>query len=179
MTDSLPWIGLLVAFAVLSYFGIPRLVAHWFANKAWTLSSEDLEQKFRGLILFGLDGSYIALLPEDRPDTISFTKSSAGEGEMTIKLGIASSRLTCDCVAAIELQLDAQRNRIQWSVVDSTIPGLLEIDIRGPVALDAAGMERVTSDVLATLGYTSSQKYRIAFEGPTDEERVAEFFRSR
>ena len=107
-----------------------------------------------------------------------FTKFTTGEGASAFKIRIESDRLTSQCVSAIQARLDVQSNHIQWSHVATDDPELLEIEIGGPVASDSSGMEGVARGVLASLGYDSSQKYRIDFEGPNDEKKVAEYLSS-
>ncbi len=176
MIEPIPLIIVLAAAAVLVVLCVPRLAGIWFTRSARTIPGADLGAKFKGLLLFGKDGSYLALSPKGEAGSVSFTKHSVGGGETVFRLRITSERLDPDRIHDIETKLDAQPSRIRRSSAPEAKPGDLEIDIGGPVVSDPIGMEGVATGVLAALGYSSSQKYTIRFEGPTDESAVAEYY---
>ena len=178
MSELLPFVISLVVAVVLIFVFLPRLAAYRYSHSARTLAGANLTGKFWGMIGFGLDSGYLSLSPEDESATISFTKRTSEKGETYFQLRAVTNRVTLDRIRAFTKKLDAQPNLIQWSMVDTDSSGLLEIDISGPVTADPVGMEGVATGVLAALGYDSSQKYRIEFEGPNDEEKIAEYLRS-
>ncbi len=176
MIESIPLITVLIAAAVLVVLCVPRLAGYWYTHTAWTISGADLGAKFKGLLLFGKHGSYLALSPKDEAGSISFTKHLVGGGETVFKLRVTSERLNPDRIRVIEKKIDALPGRICRSHFGLAESGDLEIDISGPVVSDPVGMEGVATGVLVALGFGSSQKYRIRFEGPTDESAVAEYY---
>ena len=176
MTEPLPLIIIAIAAVALLVVFIPRLAGLWYARSAWTIEGADLAAKFKGLLLFGKNGSYLALSPKGDLDSVSFTKHSNEQGETLFQLRISSERLDPDRIREIETKLDAQPSRIQRSSTRRTDAGGIEIDITGLVVSDPVAMEGVATGVLATLGYGSSQKYKVSFEGPTDDSAVAEYY---
>ena len=173
------WILVVVVVAVVLIFVcFPRVAAYRYTHGARTLAGANLTGKFWGMIGFGRDSGYLSLSPKDESATISFTKRTSEKGETYFQLRAVTNRVTFDRIRAFTRKLEAQPNRIQFSMVDTDSSELLEIDISGPVTTDPVGMEGVATGVLTALGYDSSQKYRIEFEGPNDEEKIAEYLRS-
>lgn len=175
MIELLLSILVLATLVLLAFLCIPRLAAFWFAHTAWTIPGADLEAKFKGLLLFGLHGSYLKLSPKGEKGSVCFTKHTGG-GETVFRLRITSERLDPDRIGAIETKLDALASRIRWSSAQKAEPGNLEIEISGPVVSDPIGMEGVATLVLTALGYASSQRYRVSFEGPADERAAADYY---
>ena len=68
--ESLIWMLLAVFAGIAVFVGTPKLIGLWYTRHAWRLSGADLASKFNGLIEFGLDGSFLALLPVSKPGVV-------------------------------------------------------------------------------------------------------------
>ena len=177
MLEPLTVLLLLAALAVAGFYAAPWLIGYWFARRSWKLSSADVDGRFQGLVNYGQDGAYLAFAPSGEDTRVSFTKCGTGSGQPSLRLTISGERLSPSRAEAIAAKLDSQPDQLRWSLLRPASTGVYELELSGSILADPAAMEGVAAGVLAVLGFDSFQKYRIDFEGPSDQAKFAEFLR--
>ena len=165
------WVVCIALAAGLLWLGFRALVAY---QTPWPRKAR-LSQKFGGLFLFGLDGSYLSLENNESGRGIKFEKNgtSPESGELTLRfLGEAP---TAEKLAWLLERLSLLG--VRPSGTDEEDGGhCREINLGACANLHPATCERIAELALETLGHSFEERYRIEFEGPTDYSRVNEYY---
>jgi hypothetical protein len=169
-------IAIFLALLALFILTAMVLMSRWPRRKR-ALEQAHLSRFFHGLVLFGLDGSYVDVSGPEKGDRITFTKRLASECEMGwwLEVSIASSSIAKDFVHKVSSDMETLRSRFEWKTVASDEKHLASA-LAGSGVRDPAGLEAVAKVIIRNLGHAATARYRIDFEGPKDHKAVDQYF---
>ena len=165
-------------FSLLSIWLIIRLGSHWHASRLRTLDSVGLNRKIDGLLAFGRPGSYLALVETESGDRVALRKE-LDRGNEALELQVAGRSVTTSTINRVTSRLAAQEDRLAWLVAPTTEASLHRGRLTGAGVENTATLESLIRLVLRELGHTETSRYKIEFEGPSDDAKVKEFCRFR
>ena len=163
-----------IALVAIGYFALRRFCIWWFMTSPRTLEDARLATRFRGLILFGLDGASISFRSVAAPLSFCWTKELGADGVARFRIDIRGAALP-------EPELRTLLERIgklsggRLGLVRKGDGGL-EGWVDGPLASNHDALESVARSIVSVLGLGSETRFRFESHGPRDERAMADHF---
>ena len=165
------WVGLVAILLV----ALRRLSIWWIDSRPRTLDEAHLAARFRGLILFGLDGASLSFRSIGSPLLVRWTRRVAADGTARFSVELRAASLSeAELEGLLERVGRLSGGRLELNRHGA---GRLEGRVEGPLAQDHDALESATRSIVSALGVDRSEKFRFECGGPRDERAVADHFR--
>jgi hypothetical protein len=143
-----------------------------------TLDRANLGGFLHGLILFGLEGSYVRIEGPARVDRIEFAKRGPPGRRGGIEVKIGGTPLTDGRNEALAARLAAFGSRLTCQELPCDPSDGARYLLAGEGTGDHRVLESVAGAIVHCLGHPGEARYRVRFEGPKDRNAFERFYRS-
>ncbi len=175
MTDGFREVVWLIVLVVILVLALRGLCIRRFVSSPRTLDDARLAARFRGLILFGLDGASFSFRAVGSPLAVRWTRRTTADGRARFRVEVCAARLS-----EAELRgLLGRVARLSGGHLELTRGegGRLEGWVEGPLAGNHDALESVTRSIVFAQGIARSEKFRFEYDGPRDDRAIADGFR--
>ncbi len=165
--------GLLLA--VIGGWLAIKLGSHWYASRSAEIDSHALNQKLAGLLRFGMPGAWLALVYVENGNRIVLRKKSE-DGTEALHLEISGPGASEAAVERIASTLLALGEHLEWSRTVEPQHFVQQGPLKGRGINDEATLESVVRLAALELGHDPRARYRVEFEGPSDSDKIADYY---
>lgn len=164
------------------------MVAFWILNSdrspLWRaidrrprrLEAAELTERFDGLVRFGLEGAFLGIRERRSGEEVRFVKRLDPPG-FSFDVRIDTAQPESELQGRIDNAITPLGVRMGATFVrrNDSNPGIA-MHLSGEALGDPVALEGFASLLIRCLGHPDEARYRILFEGPSDQEAVREYF---
>jgi hypothetical protein len=169
---------LLVVVAVSFVLGgaVMGLAVYWHTVRPKSLDQAHLDWKLGGLVQFGNDGAHLEFEETESGDRTRLTKRvrEAPDLRECIELE-AWHRAGPEFVDAVRASMSLLDPNLAFDL-EAPTRSLIHLRLFGGVAREPVLLEAVLRAVIRALGHPEHARYKIVFEGPSDNLKVAQHY---